>query len=108
VKFIYTKLTYVKDFPLKTMGGATAAKIQNARWSCKAHREMIISKLCLKCEARHKCITAKQSIYQVKQEKPSKVQSTIGPAKIKMKQIPNQECNQIRMIKICKHILLEW
>jgi len=49
---------------------------------------MIISKLCLKCEARLKCITAKQSIYQVKQEKPSIVQSTIGPAK---KKIPNQE-----------------
>jgi len=51
---------------------------------------MIISELCLKCEAKLKYITAKQSIYQVKQEKPSKVQSTICPAKTKMEQIPNQ------------------
>lgn len=25
---------YVSDFPLKTTGGATAAKIQKAMWSC--------------------------------------------------------------------------
>jgi len=56
----------------------------------QAQREMIISELCLKCEAKLKYITAKQSIYQVKQEKPSKVQSTICPAKTKMEQIPNQ------------------
>lgn len=31
MKCTYMKLTYVKDFPLKTMGGATAAKIQNPR-----------------------------------------------------------------------------
>jgi hypothetical protein len=28
---VYMKQTYVRDFPLKTIGGATAAKIQNPR-----------------------------------------------------------------------------
>jgi len=33
------KSTYVRDFPLKTIGGATAAKIQNPRWSCKQKKK---------------------------------------------------------------------
>lgn len=31
--------TYVRDFPLKTTGGATAAKTQNTMWTCK-HRKI--------------------------------------------------------------------
>lgn len=53
----------------------------------------------------------KQSIYQVKQEKPSKIQGAISPAKITMKEIQNQEHSQIRKIKIMiirMHILLDW
>lgn len=73
----------------------------------QAQSEIIISKFCLKCEANLICIKAKQSIYQVKQEKPSKIQSTVSPAKITMEQIQNQGCNQIRMIKICKHTLFD-
>lgn len=28
------EITYVRDFPLKTIGGATEAKMQNPMWSC--------------------------------------------------------------------------
>lgn len=42
----------------------------------------------------------KQSIYQVKQEIPPIIHSTISPAQLKMEQIHNQESNQIRKMHI--------
>jgi hypothetical protein len=36
---------------------------------------------------------AKDSIYQVKQEKPSKFNSTVSPAKVTKQQIHNQDKN---------------
>jgi hypothetical protein len=35
----HLKETYARDFPLKTIGGATAAKMQKPMWSCMESTE---------------------------------------------------------------------
>ena len=66
--------TYARDFPLKTTGGATAAKTVKRMWSCAARikvSELVFTpgKKMLK-----KLIVA----HHIEQEKPSKAQSTIS------------------------------
>lgn len=74
------KKTYVRDFPLKMIGGATAEKTQKAIWNCMEKQNVVV---------RHpKDLEGSKEIniqginaYHIRQEKPTKAQSTISPVK---------------------------
>ena len=68
----------MRDFPLKITGGATAAKTQKAMWNCtdKKEEHKWVFKDTLNVE--RKSNKRMQKLYQVAQEKPPELQSTVS------------------------------